>query len=69
MYIAKKERYEQFGKIHKEQIGPMTLVQLYDPGDFETVFRADGKYPHRMPLPLISTASKRDKVELGLGNW
>ena len=68
LYIAKKDRFKQFGKIHKEKIGPITLVQVYDPSDMEAVFRADGKLPLRPPLPFIPVSAKRDGISLGLGS-
>ncbi len=69
LHLAKKVNYQRFGRIYKEKLGPgITLVQVFDPKDVQTVFGGDGRLPVRPPLPITLTASKRDGFSLGLGS-
>ena len=45
------EKYRNtYGNMYKEKILHYTFVHIFDPNDFETVFRSDGKYPTREAL-------------------
>ena len=67
MHVAKRENMAVYGKIYKERMG-QDIVNLFDPADIETVYRAEGKYPVRPVMPLIAVASKRDKEPPGFGS-
>lgn len=47
-----RERVENFGKIFREKLAPGLPEFLFvlDPEDVAEVFRADGKYPRRLPF-------------------
>ena len=69
LFLAKQENHARFGKVYRECLGPgATLVQVFDPEDAATVFRADGKHPLRPPIPITIVAHHRDGFPLGLGS-
>ena len=52
--------FDQYGPIFKEQVTEKTpVVHLMEPKDFETVFRAEGKYPKRTQLYFLEEYSRR----------
>ncbi|KAI8483292.1 hypothetical protein Bbelb_390330 [Branchiostoma belcheri] len=58
-------RYQQYGKIYKENLGPRgTFVRIADPGDIETVYRNEGRYPHRPSFPLVRESMEAAGQEL-----
>ncbi|XP_013386172.1 cytochrome P450 10-like [Lingula anatina] len=68
LHLAKLEYYQRYGRIYKEKLGPMTVVNLFDPVDIAKVFRGEGKYPKRPPMPIVYIAEKREKFALGIGS-
>ncbi|XP_066279066.1 cytochrome P450 10-like [Branchiostoma lanceolatum] len=58
-------RYQQYGKIYKENLGPRgTFVRIADPADIETVYRNEGRYPHRPSFPLVRESMEAAGQEL-----
>ncbi|XP_078592495.1 cytochrome P450 10-like [Branchiostoma floridae x Branchiostoma japonicum] len=58
-------RYQEYGKIYKEDLGPRgTFVRIADPGDIETVYRNEGRYPHRPSFPLVRESMEAAGQEL-----
>lgn len=51
------KRIIELGPIYREKMMPFSpipeLLVASDPNDVETVFRADGKWPHRDPIPFL----------------
>ena len=65
----KQDSYRKYGPIFKDTILPgIHLVQVFDPDDFATVYRADGDTPMRPVLPLQDVSAKRGDAEQGLGD-
>lgn len=50
---------QKYGDIYKERIFHFSFVHLFDPDDFETVFRADGKYPIREAFMTLTHYNKK----------
>ena len=69
LHLAKLDNYQKYGKIYKEKLGPSaTIVQIFDPEDTGSIFRAEGRHPFRPALPMTLAANKRDGIVLGLGS-
>lgn len=54
-----KECRSSYGNIYKEKILHFTFVHIFDPNDFETVFRSDGKYPIREAFLTLAHYNKK----------
>ena len=68
MYLMKADHFKKYGPIWKETIVPgVHIVQVFDPKDAATVFRADGDMPLRPVIPLLEVAGKRGEFGLGIG--
>ena len=53
-------KHEKYGNIVREEILPgVVLYHLFDPADFEKIFRNSGKYPERLPFQSL----KKDRTE------
>lgn len=69
LHEAKRENYLGLGPLYRETIIPgVQLLHVFSPADIAEVFRADGKYPLRPPIPILMTANKRDGLPLGMGS-
>ena len=61
--------FDEYGPIFKEQVTEKTpVVHVMEPKDFETVFRAEGKYPKRTPLPFLEEYNRRRGMPPGLAS-
>ena len=61
--------FDEYGPIFKEDVTEKTpVVHVMEPKDFETVFRAEGKYPKRTPLDFVEEYNRRRGLPPGLGN-
>ena len=61
--------FDDYGPIFKEQVTEKTpVVHAMEPNDFETVFRAEGKYPKRTPLDFVEEYSRRRSLPPGLAS-
>ena len=61
-------RVEELGKIYREKLFPglPEFVFVLDPEDVAKVFRADGRYPRRFPLPEWIDVRKELNIPIGL---
>ncbi|CAC5408175.1 unnamed protein product [Mytilus coruscus] len=50
---------QKYGDIYKERIFHFSFVHVFDPDDFETVFRADGKYPIREAFMTLTHFNRK----------
>lgn len=54
MHEAHKDKYKRFGSILKEEYQRgKPIIHVFDPSDFETIFRNQGKYPIRPPNEFV----------------
>src|SRR5437660_1288923 len=54
LHDSNLDKYRRYGRIVKEFFEPgKPVVHLFDPKDFEVVFRSQGKYPNRPPSEFI----------------
>ena len=52
--------FHEYGPIFKEQVTEKTpVVHVMEPKDFETVYRAEGKYPRRMQMYFLEEYNRR----------
>ena len=52
--------FDEYGPIFKEKVTEKTpVVHVMEPKDFETVFRAEGKYPKRTQLYFLEEYGRR----------
>ena len=59
----------QYGPIFKQAVTDSSpVVHVMDPVDFQTVFRAEGKYPYRPPIDALLEVRRRKGMFLGLEN-
>lgn len=57
---------QKYGKIYKEKLGSMTMVNLFDPSDLATMFNLEGKYPSRGKIANLEvTYLKRNNKLIG----
>ena len=57
-------KYEKYGKIIREEIIPGThYLFLFDPVDFETLFRIEGRYPFRRSHTVLEKIRTVDTAE------
>ncbi|CAH1794752.1 unnamed protein product [Owenia fusiformis] len=68
LHLAKIDYYKRYGNIYRERLGPMWIVNLFSPDDMAKVFRAEGRYPNRPALPIVTAGHKHDGIRLGLGS-
>lgn len=64
LHEANEDKYYRFGSILKEEFVPgEPVINLFDPHDFQTVFRSQGKYPNRPPSDFVRhyRLSRRDR--------
>ena len=68
MYRIMQQRVEKLGKIYKEKPMPLNteFVVVVDPNDVQTVFRADTKWPKRIPVEFWIEARKQEGIPTGL---
>ena len=58
-YKLVKNLFEDYGPIFKENVTENTpVVHIMEPADFETVYRAEGKYPDRAAVLEVLTKSR-----------
>ena len=66
-YKLSEIMFAEHGPIYKESmILGKPVVHITDPEDFEKVFRAEGKYPRRLPIDIWIEYRKRRKLFNGL---
>ena len=59
--------FSEYGPIFKENVTETTsVVHIREPKDFETVFRAEGKFPKRTPLDFLEEYRRRRGMPPGL---
>jgi len=59
--------FSKYGPIFKENVTEKTsVVHIMEPKDFETVFRAEGKFPKRTPLDFLEEYRRRRGMSPGL---
>lgn len=51
-YKLSEALFAKYGPVYKENYGGETQVHISDPDDFETVLRAEGKYPRRLLMQV-----------------
>ena len=57
---------QKYGKIYKEKLGPMWMVNLFDPSDIAKMFRLEGQYPSRGKIASLEvTYLKRNNKLVG----
>ena len=61
--------FDEYGPILKEQVTEKTpVVHVMEPKDFETVFRAEGKFPYKVNLDFYDEYKRRRGQTPGLLN-
>lgn len=55
---------KKYGNIYKEKIFHFSFVHLFDPNDFETVFRSDDKYPVREAFMTLAHYNKKYNADI-----
>ena len=63
LFLELKKKY---GPIMKQRIGSEYYVFLFDADDFETVFKAEGPYPFREELHIVTTYCRRNGKPIGM---
>ena len=59
-YKIPEKLFKVYGPIFKQYVTDKTpVVHVIEPTDFETVYRAEGKYPRRSPLDFFVKFRKR----------
>ena len=60
-YKITERLFHELGPIYKENLmlWPIAAVHVQEPDDFETVFRAEGKYPRRLMFDFMVEHRKR----------
>jgi len=59
-YKIPKKLFKIYGSIFKQYVTDKTpVVHIMEPADFETVYRAEGKYPNRPTLDFMVEHRKR----------
>ena len=68
MHKVTRKRFEELGMIFREKVSPSfpEMVVIGDPRDVETVFRSEGKWPHRPNIEIWEEARKELSIPLGL---
>lgn len=67
-YKVASMQFEEYGPIYNQPIavGSDRVIHVMDPTDFETVFRAEGKYPRRPPIEAWKEYQRRMKSSPGM---
>ena len=61
------ERAKKYGKIYREHVPFFgDVVFLLDPNDAQKFFRAQGKYPKRVPFDMWKEAREEMQIDVGL---
>ena len=69
LYKLMEKLFDEYGPILKEDVTEKTpVVHVMEPKDFETVFRAEGKYPKRTPLDFVEEYNRRKGLPPGLAS-
>lgn len=69
IYKLTDKLFKQYGPIFKQHVTDRSpVVHVMDPVDFQTVYRAEGKYPYRPPIDAIMEIRRRKGMFLGLEN-
>lgn len=72
LHEAHVQKYHQYGPIFKEEYEwGKSIVYIYDPADYEIVFRSQGRYPFRPPNEFVSRlrlSQKHKYLTIGLAN-
>ena len=63
LFLELKKKY---GPIMKQRIGSEYYVFLFDADDFETIFKAEGPYPFREELHIVTTYCRRNGKPIGM---
>ena len=62
-----KELMEKYGMIYRIKVPTIPeLVMIHDPQDIEVMFRAEGKYPSRVPFQVWKQARDELKMEMAV---
>ena len=68
-YKIPEKLFKVYGPIFKQYVTDRTpVVHIMEPTDFETVYRAEGKYPSRPPLDFLIDLRKRRGEPMDLSN-
>ena len=67
-YKVASMQFGVYGPIYKQPLaaGSDRVIHVMDPSDFETVFRAEGKYPRRPPIEAWKEYERRRKSSPGI---
>ena len=61
------KKHEKYGDVLREELLPgVVLYHLFDPADFEKLFRGIGKYPERLSLQSLAKYRKENNKANGL---
>ena len=63
LFLELKKKY---GHIMKQRIGREFYVFLFDADDFETIFKAEGPFPIREELHIVTTYCRRNGKPIGM---
>ena len=67
IYQLQQEWMMKYGTVYRVKIPTIPeMVMIYDPKDVEMMFRAEGKYPSRIPFQAIRQARKELKIEMAV---
>ena len=67
IYQLQQEWMMKYGTVYRVKIPTIPeMVMIYDPKDVETMFRAEGMYPSRIPFQAIRQARKELKIEMAV---
>ena len=67
LYQLQEEWMMKYGTVYRMKIPSIPeMVMIYDPKDVEMMFRAEGKYPSRIPFQAIRQARKELKMEMAV---
>ena len=68
-YKIPKKLFKVYGPIFKQYVtDKRPCVHIMEPTDFETVYRAEGKYPRRPPIDFFVKLRKRRGEAMDLVN-
>ena len=62
-----KEWMEKYGMIYRVKVPTIPeSIMIHDPQDIEVMFRAEGKYPSRVPFQVLKQARDELKMEMAV---
>ena len=68
-YKIPEKLFKVYGPVFKQYVTDKTpVVHIMEPTDFETVYRAEGKYPRRITLDFFVKCRKRRGEPMDLVN-